>query len=262
MACNNCNDGFIKEGTYPNEKVKICICTYWEESKKAYVKSGGEERFTTFKPFELTNIEIKDGNYQPLSLLSMMKSMTANFENMIQTNTFVYFVGENGTGKTQTAHSLVWTYLYTKAREQKPPKAHNLLEKVMFLSAHTIKNFVFDFEKKNRFYEKLTKADILVIDDLGAEMRIQDNATQRVMEEWDMILRGFTGLVLITTNALVFAENIETGKQEADIIAKGRKMYPDKRLKSVLGKWNKKIYLFDGKNMRKTPQNSFLDTFQ
>lgn len=190
MKCKICNgEGAIK---YNNGYIR-CECQREKMTKILYKKSETPERY--YKRLnELKNQTVTTGKGSQLKYIELMEDLLktpAKREALFEQEITMVLKGTAGSGKTQFGVTLMielLNYFDLYAKELETNKA-------FFLDARNIGNFMFNNPERERINKLVKEANILVIDDLGAEQK-----NQYIFNALDEILRNFKGFKIITTN--------------------------------------------------------------
>lgn len=178
FICSLCSD------TGYTEDNKLCSCLKTELTKKALREANLTEYMAgqTFEKFNLSyyDNEIKNSvgigaRENAASILSVAKSFVENFDD---TNTNLLFYGPSGLGKTFLS-SAIAAELLKRGKD------------VLYISANSLfpslenMHFGRTDEKSSYITEKALNADLLILDDLGAEFVTQFTASElfRIMNQ-------------------------------------------------------------------------------
>ena len=198
MTCEKCQNGWIntKNGFI------VCECNRDKTLNKMYEWSEAPPKYKK-QLIELEDQKIKNGKGTIVSYKESIERLTKNRENiemMIENEFRIVLKGSTGSGKTQFALTLAMEILKNYDLQDPNPE----LNKFFFLSIAKLNEVI--FEKEKSYYDKIRKASVLIIDDIGVELQVQNNKTAYILMELDHLIREFEGILIITTNV---AENLK-----------------------------------------------------
>lgn len=185
-----------------NSETRIvrCMCTCElkeaEDRKKKYDFEEDQRKIETLKNLSLMDAKMKEAKFASFNktqenekIYQIARNYVAKFDLMIERNQGILFWGDVGTGKSYTA-AMIANELLNK-----------MIPVVMTSFVKLIKEMGTFDNGDNEYIEKLNKAKLLIIDDLGTE-RCTDFALEKVYDVIDSRYRSKRPIIL-TTNITI-----------------------------------------------------------
>jgi DNA replication protein DnaC len=192
----NCKEGWVRTET----DYVVCECIRLQNVEKFFNWSDTPKKY--FKRLvELEDQNILNGKEKAVSYKKSMEQLFGKRENiqtMIENEFRIVLKGTTGSGKTQYAVTLATEMLANYDLQSQNPQ----LNKFYFLSIHKLSEIIFNDDKKAKadYHEKIRKAKVLIIDDVGVDIQFDNKKTPYMLDELDHIIRNFEGILILTTN--------------------------------------------------------------
>lgn len=192
----NCQDGWVNT----IDGYMICECLRLQNVETFYNWSDAPQKYNK-RLVELEDQNILNGKDKKVSYKKSMKQLIEkreNIESMIQNEFRIVLKGTTGSGKSQYAVTLAMEILANYNLQDHNPD----INKFYFLSIHKLNEIIFNDNKKAKadYHEKIRKAKVLIIDDIGVDIQFENNKTPYMLDELDHIIRSFQGILILTTN--------------------------------------------------------------
>lgn len=150
-----------------------------------------------FKPVYFKDFDINAQGKEAVEIMKLIKKVGKQFTNQIINNQIVHglFYGYSGRGKTFLSR-IIMCECIKKAKG------------VLFVNALYLKKFLKNKNLRDKYFEYLSQADLVIIDDLGVETTMKMNRNNNIKqadEDWQQDLYEVLNLLenkglLVTTN--------------------------------------------------------------